>query len=599
TAALTVLGADVLASSGAHSVFEVLTFVPGISLTSGAMRGGSTLALIRGGDPNYTSMLIDGVLVNDGTDQLGGTFNLEALPADAIERIEVVRGPLSSVYGSSGLAGAIQVITRRREGPLQAGARLTVGAADLYRVGAFLGAGEAAQDFSLHVLTEGEQGRIAHESFGLHHLQSRYRRELGQRQSLRLHGRFAAWRGDDYPDASGGPVFGDGELRRSDHQEIGLGGRWVRAGSQGRWQRLDATLYRHDLDRSSPAILPLVPAATEDTRLTRGRIGWAAGLPGSHGAWSFGVELERERAENRSLLRLPQFLGGDVQGDYDVERASAGIYSEWIRQQGPYTWEVGLRADLPEGDGVEVSPRLGFAYAPGSGSTRLVASAGRAFKLPSFFALSSPSALGGNPDLAPEISIGGDLGVEQSFAEGRTRLGLRFFVQEYEDLVDFDFETFSNVNRASVDARGLEGTLEWRPGPAWLLAANVTWQEVEDADTQMPLRHRPRWAGAVRATWRGLAHRGLDFHADLRFSSSRSDAQLPVPDRRQVGGYQLLGLAAHWHISPAWQLSARLDNLSDEDYEALIGFPGPSRSARMTFSWRSRSARHGDRRGQR
>ena len=594
TASVTVLEREAIEASGVASVQEALAFVPGVTLVSGATRGGLTAAQIRGGDPNFTRVLIDGVPVNDGTYQIGEVFDLEALPASAVERVEVVRGPLSAYYGSTGLSGAIQVITRRGDGPLQGEIEAAAGDASYRRAAASLGGGgERAGGFA-SLLGEEESERIAAERYRLAHFQGQGRMLFGNGASLRLSGRFASWKGDDYPDASGGPVYGSGELRRADHEEGSLGAHFVLDRAAGNLHQLSLSLYRHDLDRDSPAIGFAVPASVEATRFTSSRAGWVSswtlrpgptGPTGSTGdtQLNVGADVEREEGVNRSTLFLPDFLGGAVAGDYARTRTTPGVYSELIALRDRLSLEMGLRADFPEDAGRELSPRLGLGYRLGSGDTRLRASLGRAFKLPSFFALASPRALGGNPALRPEESWGGDLGISRRFPKAGADLDAAVFLQRYKDLVDFDFETFSHVNRSRVRARGAEMALTWRPGTALNAAASLTWQEVEDTDTGRPLRHRPRWSGSVRAGWQGKA--GLDLAADLRFVSASVDEQIPVPERREVDGYALLGGAANWRLGPRWRLTLRADNLTDESYETLIGFPGAGRSGRLSLRW--------------
>lgn len=586
TAAVTVLEREAIEASAVATVQEALAFVPGVTLVSGATRGGLTAAQIRGGDPNFTRVLIDGVPVNDGTYQIGEVFDLQGLPASAVERVEVVRGPLSAYYGSTGLSGAIQVITRRGDGPLQGEIEAAAGNADYRRAGVSLGGGgERAGGFA-SLLGEEESERIADERYRLAHFQGQGRVRLADGANLRLSGRFAVWEGDDYPDASGGPVYGSGGLRRADHEEGSLGAQFVLDRAAGRLHQLSVSAYRHDLDRSSPAIGFAVPASVEETRFLRSRAGWVSSwtLRPEWGAQlSAGADVEREEAENRSTLFLPDLFGGPVPGDYAQTRTTPGVYSELITQRNRLSLEMGLRADFPEEAGEELSPRLGLGYRLGAGGTRLRASVARAFKLPSFFALVSPPALGGNPDLRPEEAWGGDLGISHRFDKAGADLDVTVFLQRYKDLVDFDFETFSHVNRSRVRAHGAEMALTWRPRTAWNTAASLTWQEVEDTDTGQPLRHRPRWSGSVRAGWQGKA--GFDLAADLRFASSSVDEQIPVPERREVEGYTLLGAAAHWRLGRSWRLIARVDNLADESYETLIGFPGAGRSGRLGLRW--------------
>ncbi len=583
TATVTVLPGEAAEDAAALSLVEVLPFVPGLTLTTGGTRGGLTAVQLRGGDPNFTRVLVDGVPVNDGTYQVGEVFDVGALPADGVARVEVVRGPLSAHYGSTGLAGALQVVTRLGDGPPAGTLSLAAGDADLRRAAASLGAGGDAARWFVAAVGEEEAERIAGERWQLAHLQGRGSFGLGTRTDLEVAGRAAAWEADDYPDASGGPVFGTGELRHAEHEEAGLGVRLLHRPDAGTLHRLDLALYRHDLDRDSPAVAPLVPPSVESTRFTRTRLGWASSVEPRDG-WtlSAGADVEREEGENDSVLLLPPFLGGEVAGDYRLERTSAGAYGEAVGRRGSLTLEAGLRLDAQEDVSEQWSPRLGAAWQVRE-ATRLRGSVGRAFKLPSFFALASPPALGGNPALAPEVMVGGDLGVEHDLAALGATVRVTGFVQRFEDLVDFDFDTFTHVNRATVDARGVEAALDFAPRRRWTAAAAATWQEVEDRATGDPLRHRPRWSGAVRAGWRAAA--ALDLHADLRFASSSADEQIPVPERDRVDGYRLLGAAATWRPAARWRLTARADNLADEDYEVQIGFPGAGRSFRVGVAY--------------
>ena len=112
TASVTVVERQEVERSGARTIGELMRFIPGVDISTNGSRGGLTTAQLRGGDEK-SMVLLDGVPVNDDTYQVGSVFDLEGLPADSVERIEVVRGPLSSFFGSTGLAGVVNVITRR------------------------------------------------------------------------------------------------------------------------------------------------------------------------------------------------------------------------------------------------------------------------------------------------------------------------------------------------------------------------------------------------------------------------------------------------------------------------------------------------------
>jgi outer membrane cobalamin receptor len=592
TASVTVVERQEIERSGARTIGELMRFIPGVDIATNGSRGGLTTAQLRGGDEK-SMVLVDGVPVNDETYQVGDVFDLAGLPADAVERIEVVRGPLSSFFGSTGLAGVVNVITRQaRPGSASglAGARLAAAAgnASLRQGDGTLSGGAGRGAWLLGGGWEEESHRIARDGFRQLNLYGNVVEPVAAAARLRVSGRYSRWHGDDYPEASGGPLFGDGQLRRSDHREEGLAGELDLDGG-GHPSRWTASVYRHDLDRTSPAVLPQVPAATESTAFTQLRAGGSGTLAaGEHAQWSGGLDLDREQGDNRSLLRLPFFA---VHGDYRAARDLLGAFTELLVQSGALTVELGGRLDRVSGTGsgargggrTEADPRLGASCQLGDGAARLHASGGRAFKLPSFFALASPRALGGNPALRPETGIGGDAGVEHRFKAVRLDLDATLFYNRFRDLIDFDFKRFLHVNRSSVEARGAELSLVWRASPQLSAALAATWQQVEDLTTHAGLLHRPRWVGGGHVDWRASSR--LRLRLDTQGVSRTLDHQIPVPDRGSVAGYEVLGLGGFWQLAPAWQLRGRIDNLAGRSYQVETGFPGAGRAARVGLQY--------------
>jgi outer membrane receptor protein involved in Fe transport len=350
-----------------------------------------------------------------------------------------------------------------------------------------------------------------------------------------------------------------------------------------------ASVYRHDLDRTSPAVPPQVPSSSETTAYTELRAGGAVTLfAGRHAHWSGGVDASRERGNNRSILDLPCSPGGRVRGDYDLTRTLLGAYSEALVERGRLSLELVVRLDHfdrldPHGRRLQVDPRAGVSYRFSDGATRLHASAGRAFQLPSFFALASPRALGGNKQLRPETTVGGDAGIERSFAALGLQLAATLFYNRFHDLIDFDFRTFLHVNRAAVAAQGAELSVAWRAGRRVRVAANATRQEVADLSTHARLLHQPRWVGGGAIDWQPAT--SWSVRLDVQAVARTLDHELPVPGRDLVAGYQLLGLASSWQLSDRWRLRGRIDNLTDRRYQVLIGFPGARRGLRLGLAY--------------
>ncbi len=584
TGSVTVLDRQDVERSGARTIGELLRFIPGVDILTNGARGGQTLAEIRGGDEK-SLVMIDGVPVTDPTNEDGDVFNLEGVPADQVERIEVVRGPLSSFFGSSGLSGVVNVITRQgRPGPIAAQLAAAAGNGSLRQTHGSVGGGLGAGAFLLGGGWEEESHRVAQDDFRQLNLYGNTSQPVADQAGVRVNGRYARWHADDYPDASGGPLYGDGLLRQSDHTEESLAAELDLDGGDHP-SRLSASLYRHDLDQASPAVLDQVPASTQNTVFTQLRAGGNGTLyAGDHLQWSGGVDVGQQQGDNHSLL-LDVPFEGNVDGTYHITRNLIGAFTEALWQQRAFTAELGGRLDRVTGPGtggdrVELDPRLGLNWQLGASDTRLHASAGRAFKLPSFFALASPRALGGNPNLRPEIGTGGDAGVEHRFAAAHLTLDGTLFYDHFRDLIDFDFQQFLHVNRSAVEARGGELSLDWRPATRLTAALNATCQEVTDLTAgDAPLLHRPRWIGGAHVDFQATSRLGL--RLDTQGVSRYLDTEIPVPDRTSVASYQLLGAGATWQVAGAWQLRARVDNLADRRYQVLVGFPGAGPALRL------------------
>ena len=190
-------------------------------------------------------------------------------------------------------------------------------------------------------------------------------------------------------------------------------------------QEAQLTWLDQQTDRASPAIIPVVPPGTEETDFRQMRASWRLQFePGTwqtseaSRGWVGGLEWSQERGENSSLLLLPPSFGGPIVGDWDFERNTGAAFVEYFQQRssGAVDWtiEAGVRLDSSFESDIDyddqASPRIGLRMRPTDSSFTLRASWGQAFKLPSFYALASPRALGGNPDLEPESATSVDFG---------------------------------------------------------------------------------------------------------------------------------------------------------------------------------------------
>ncbi len=585
TAAAEVLDAAALDRSLPLDVSDALDFATGLFLERSS-RGGVSAALMRGGDPNFSLVVLDGVPLNDATDTFGGSYDLTTLPTLGLERVEVVRGPESSFYGSTAMSGVIRLIpvTGESADPGTVAAQIEGGSFELIWGGISAAGRLGDRGFgSVAANYDREEGRVGDARFEQGSVLASLGRELGDSGELRAVVRWADRAVDDYAQGSGGPLLGSAELRTADGVELaaGLTSELLTAG----WRHTGRLGFlRHGVERDSPAIPPQVPPSSEDRRYQTTRGSWIATAP-TQVRLGLGAEVVREEGRDSGFLLLPDFLGGAVPTDYDQDRTTSALFVEGgqtFEGGGEWTLDAGLRLDLPENEDDEWSPRLGVTWRLPQAHWRLRLSAGRAFKLPSLYALGSPPQLGGNPELRPEISTGIDFSFEARLPGSGVDFSLTPFYQDYEDLIDFDFATFRLINRGSVEARGVETRASWS-GRLFQAGAQATWQSVEDQDTGEELLRRPDWFGAGWLSWTPSAR--FSVVGDLRLNGDSLDEQVPSDGVETVEGSARLGAGLHWTPLTSWQLRFRVDNLTDEEYETRLGFPGSGRAVRVGVRW--------------
>jgi outer membrane cobalamin receptor len=583
TASVTVVPSDEIEDAEVRNAAELVRLFSGVNVVSQGTLGGTSHAYTRGGDANFTLVLLDGIPLNDASDRQGGAVNLSTLAVHDLDRVEILRGPYSHFLGSSAVAGALNLVTRggdEKRGDID----IDAGESSYQRGTLSVGAPTPGVRYFAAVESEQEEQAVADDRYEQLSLRTKLAFDLGQGAELKLVARYSDLETDDYPEASGGPVYGSGEVRLTETDQLTAGISLALVGES--WQHAGSlSSNRADTDQATPGIGFVVPPAVESRSYRRSQLAWLSRRDLSGVGIALGFQVDREDGDNSSLLLLPPAFGGNVSGDYSLDRTTPGIFGEGTFRAGDLVVEAGVRADDPEDLDVEWSPRLGLRYGIGDSGWSLRSSWSRAFKLPSYFALASPPALGGNPDLLPETSEGIDLGVERR--GGPHSLSLVLFSNTYEDLIDFDFDLFTHVNRSEVEAEGIELSTAYSPTTKLRLSSDWTWQQVEDtAPGSPPVLSSPDWFGNLRIAWHALDV--LYVHLEARFSDESFDSQIPVPQRDRVDGYEVLDVAVRWQVTDEWRIAGHVDNVTDERYEQFIGFPHPGRRARVAVGYRFR-----------
>lgn len=560
---------------------EPLRELAGVWVDQPGGAGGLSSIYIRGADPNFTLVLIDGVRVNDSTNARGGSFDVSTIMPEAIERIEVVRGVRSAAYGSDALAGVVNFVTASGA-TSRTSAEAAFGTEGYRRINAQL-AGSISQG-SLAV-TAGTTDYGEPESGNRLTVEHATARIDSDRDGTRLaaFGRFAATEASSYPEDSGGVRYAaTRELEQRDAQEFSGGASIEHALSDTTTLDFRIDGSRRDEQVVSPGVAPGqrdpfgIPANHFDSNYTTMTAASAIRVAVHPELRAVaGIEWRREEGVSDSVLLLGDF---EMPGQFDLERTLGAAFAEFewkpVRK---LALDGALRIDDAEGWESQISPSAAVRYQlEWLGATAFVRW-GEGFKLPSFFALGNP--LVGNPRLRPETSEVIEAGVR---IEPASCCSLEFaaFSNRYRDLIDFDSGPPPRlVNRSAVKTRGIESTLRAQVSSRIGFSAQATFVETDVVGSGQELRNRPEWRTNAAVTVAATEELGMSLH--VLYVGEMYDSSIPTGDV-VLDGFSQADLVATWTPSSQWRLQFALDNLADEHYEQRIGVPAPGRGARAS-----------------
>lgn len=596
TSSVTVITGDELRERGLATVADALRDVPGAAVVRQGSFGGVTSLFLRGGESRYVKVLVDGVPVN----QPGGLYDFSSLTTDNVERIEVVRGPASVLYGSDAVAGVVQVFTRRGgtgthlhaggEGGSFGSARGSLGADG--GSGGFGWSADLARHHSDGIYDFNDQYGNTVASGALHS-------SLGRRNDVSLTGRFADNHSHFPTDFSGVPSDST-QLTHERSITAGLDAGHQFGGSVVARLALashDASGgYSTDRDQFDPQ-----PSQRSDYTLSRRSADLRViASPIAAVTLTAGSALELER-DRRVTLGFTPGLDDTTEAptlDPRHRHTTSGYVQALLQPVGALNVTVGGRLDHNSAFGTFRTWRTGAGYRFATG-TRLRATAGTAFKAPSFEENFANSAFEvGNPALTPERATTWEAAIEQPLLRGRATVGATYFDQHFRDLIQFTNATPGQPNYRNVagaNAHGIELQLAAALPADLRVSAEHTWlaTRVTDAGGSTDpgsviaegqhLIRRPAHSGRVGLRWLGLrrATLALDVNAvgareDIDFAQFPS-ARVTLPAYATVDVAATADLVRRGPGRPSVTLTLRAENLFDKDYASVVGFRTPGR----------------------
>jgi len=596
--AVTVLSGAELRAAGITTVFEALREVPGAAVVQTGSFGGQTSLFLRGGQSNYVKVLVDGVPVN----QPGGSYDFANLTTDNVDRIEVLRGPASVLYGSDAVTGVVQIFTRAGMGPGQADLSLQGGTYGTQGFAAGVAGASAGRGVTYSV------GASRFASDGMYAFNNRYHNTvfsslLRATPDTRTDATFSLRYDDNayhFPTNGAGVPVDRNQFNFGSGPTIGLdvGRRFTSRLETRLLLTVNATEGGFDNHPDSTAD-PNLFHSLDKLRRTGADVRANFHLPAG-AVLTGGAAVEQERGQSSNTCQT-QF--GDCSSPpVDTSRWNRALYAQAVTEvAGRVSVTAGLRFEDNQRFGTFVTYRLGAAYRVAR-DTRFRATAGNAFREPTFFENFATGYAVGNPKLRPERSSSWELGLDQSLDRGRVSLSATFFDQRFRDMIDYDPSAPTGApnyeNVAGVTANGVELGLHAAPIAPLALGIGYTYLHTDITNPGFdpssgaalaagrPLLRRPEHTARLDADYR-VRDRGTLSLAVI-YVGTRQDqdfATYPFP-RVTLPAYARMDVAAQLDVlrsrqgrrEPGVALSVRAENLLDHAYEEAKNFPARGRT---------------------
>ena len=569
-AAVTVITRQDIEQRQAQSLADVLRGVPGLTLTNNGGRGKATSVFLRGSNADHVLVLVDGIKIGSAT---SGLAAFQDISLAQIERIEIVRGPRASLYGSDAIGGVIQIFTRKSHGAPVASASFTAGSYATYDSDAGVNGG-------------GERGW--------------YSARLSQQNSKG----FNACRGS----TTAGCYVVEPDQDGYHNTALGLGGGYRLAGGA----TADLQFLRADSNVQTDGSSSAGNQSRNKQQVLGGTLAWQplqdwnaslrAGRANDDGdIYHDGTYISRYNTTRDTLswqndialdARQLATLGFDYQNDRidalpkvttpsnvytRTARRNQAVYAQYQGDFGAHSLQLNARHDDNQQFGGHATGGLGYGYRVDE-SLRWMASYGTAFKAPTFNQLYYPGF--GSATLRPELSRSLEVGLSAQSATRRWSLNV--YRTDITDLIGYD-ATYTPVNIDAARLTGLEA--QYHLALEQLeLGATLTWQDPKQTSgsNQGKLLNR-RAQQAMRLE---VARTFGDYRvASALYAEGARYDDLANSASKRLGGYGLLDMRVEYRLAKAWQVKARVDNLLDKKYETAQYFNQPGRAVYFTLAY--------------
>ena len=584
---MTIISSKEIERKQKTTVLEALRDIPGLDVVQTGGVGSHTSIFLRGANSEHTLVMIDGVEVNDPISP-GRSYDFAHLTVDNIERIEIIRGPQSTLYGSDAIGGVVNIITKKGEGKPKFFLSAEGGSFTTFREATGISGGNKWVNYSFALSrfdTEGisaaskKDGNYEKDGYENTSLSARLGftpmdnididfilRYIDAKTEL---DNFSGFGGDD-------PNYVQKSKQFFFKTQVGLS-----LFDQVWSQKLGLAINDHkrDIKNNKDSQHPFdSEKGRYDGQLLK--FDWQHHLKLHRtNALTFGLDLDREEGKSRYYW---ESIWGPGQSIFPKKTADIkGYYiQDEIKLWDRFFATFGIRIDDHSRFGTETTYRIAPAYLIKETDTKIKGTFGTGFKAPSLYQLFAPATLWGpigNKDLKPEKSRGWDFGIEQELLKKSVVLGATYFRNDFKDLIQFDWGQ-GYINIAKAKTEGVELFASAKPIDDLTLRINYTYTDTEDETTGEALIRRPKNKIGFDINYHFLNNGNVNL--GVIYVGKRDDLDFSIsPSRRvKLDQYTLVNLAVSYDITKNFQLFGRVENLLDKEYEEVKGFGTPGLS---------------------
>lgn len=575
--AITIIDRNEINNRAVVSASDLLRDVAGLAVSRSGAQGSQTQIRMRGGEANHLLVLVDGVEANNPAQS--DEFNWGTLVAAHIERIEIIRGPQSSMLGSDAMAGVVNIITRSTDQPLSANAFFETGGFNTQNNGISIGFKDGGFDMRLGVSdlqTDGENiSRSGSEKDGYEN--TNLNLKSGWRASDQLRLTFVARQSDgmnEYDADSDFDSLIDDQDNVSKFRSATMQLKADYSSFNGHWQH---QLSMAQSTNKNAEFNQRTPGTVTDSNKDQYRLVSSLLWDELNHRLSLLIEREEEEFQQRGPIN-----------DYGV----FGIYDpNQTRSRDTDSLALEYRADISEKLTLAVSTRHDDNSEFNSSDTsrveaiyqindsvRLRSAYGTAIKNPTFTErFGFYTNFIGNPSLEPEESSNWELGIDQLFNQGGSTLSVTFFNSELENEIDGNFMDpvtfrYTSKNRQGLSKRqGMELTTVNKLNDAVSLNTSYTYTDSVESDGANRLVdevRRARHIGSLNLSWQAMD--SLHINANAQYNGSQMD--VVYPKNVKLADYTVVNLSANYRATPNLDVYVRFDNLLNESYEEVFSY---------------------------